>query len=91
MSFHNVHVSYIVKKIVCKVFPQVLLVAKAEQPKVCSAFPPFPWQKVFKDLACKVLDPATLKVRFKLCHDVLPVEYKLYLLQLLSAQVSGFA
>ena len=63
----------------CKYFYHLLLEAKAHTPKVCSTFPHIPFQKAFRDLKCKHLDPLTLNVCFKLCHDVLPVAYRLFL------------
>ena len=66
----------------CKDFYKVLVSKLKETPRVLSVFPQVDFSEVFSNLTSKVLDPVVVDVSFKLCHDVLPVAYRLHCFQM---------
>ena len=74
----------------CKGYYNVLVNRQKETPRVTSVFPQLDFQEIFKNLTNKILDPVVLDVSFKICHDVLPVAYRLHCFQMSVAKECSF-
>ena len=77
-DFINISPDFVFGNATSKTFYKILLCDSSEEPRIHTICPQIDFKSIWKNMYLPCIDPAVRNTMFRLCHNVIYVNYYLY-------------